>query len=63
MKKGVRRETAVERLERQYAELVQQMRDLQSMLPSPKYRENLEQPSTLRTVETTTTYGAFELPA
>lgn len=63
MKKQVKRETATQRLERQYAELMQQMRELQSMLPGPLYREDLEQPSVLRTVQTTTTYGAFELPA
>ncbi len=50
---------AAKRFEEQYREL---MKVAQVPLPTPPYRDNLEQPGFLKVVETRTTYGAYEEP-
>ena len=59
MAKANQKKTKAARLEENYAEF---MRMLRVPLPAPTYRENLEQPSPLKIVESVTTYGAYEKP-
>ncbi|MBI4337386.1 MAG: hypothetical protein HY683_06125 [Chloroflexi bacterium] len=47
------------RLEEKYAELVKMV---QVPVPAQPYRDNLEQPSPLKIVQSVTTYGAYEEP-
>jgi len=48
-------------LERQYEEIFRIAHE-QQVRQRRMYRDNLAQPSTLRTVETVTTYGAYQNP-
>ncbi|MFH1140832.1 MAG: hypothetical protein V1724_03990 [Chloroflexota bacterium] len=55
----VKRQTKAKQLEEKHNELIKMVH---LPVPQPIYRDNLEQPSPLRIVDSVTTYSAYEEP-